>query len=169
MLQLLAEFSIQQILIYTVILGLAIKGLIDFSSWGYKQYQKRFHRDYEALNTQEKLEKHYMSCKEQHTETLNLYKGLETKIDNLTENINTRIDVMEDQLIQLTESDMHDIKGWIVEKHHQYIKKGWIDDFTMDILEKRFADYKKEGGNSYVGGLMEELRALPHTIPEGEE
>jgi hypothetical protein len=46
------------------------------------------------------------------------------------------------------------------------MKKAWVDDFTMDTIEKRFADYLAEDGNSYVEGLVNELRALPHIPPE---
>ena len=38
---------------------------------------------------------------------------------------------------------------------------GYIDDFTLDCLERRFKSYKQEGGNTYVDSMMEELRRLP--------
>ena len=112
---------------------------------------------YEETNTE--MQKRMANC----------YSSIEGKIDGLTEEFNTRMDGMEGQLKILTDSDMHDIKGWIVEKHHTLIKKGWVDDFTMDTIEKRYSDYKKEGGNTYVHTLVEELRTLPHTPPKDEK
>lgn len=159
MLEFLAAFSVEQILLYTVMLVLAIKWLIEIIKWAKGLYNEKFNADYAKLNDKEK-------AKEQHEETLRKHEeyavSLEKKIDKLTEVFNERIGKIESQLELLTESDMHDIKGWIVDKHHHYVKTGWIDDFTMDTIEKRYSDYVKENGNSYVKGLVNELRALPH-------
>ena len=43
------------------------------------------------------------------------------------------------------------------------------DDYTMDVLEKRYVHYKDEGGNSYAAHLMADLRELPKNPPEEEE
>lgn len=166
MLELLAAFSVKQIIVYTIMLALAIKGGVDFFSWCKDKYEAKFNKDYASKTKEAQLMEHYVKCTDQHKESLERYQTLETKIDNLTEVMNKKVDKIEAQLQQLTESDMHDIKGWIVEKHHVLIKKGWVDDFTMDTLEHRFADYIAEDGNSYVAGLMSELRALPHFPPE---
>ena len=93
-------------------------------------------------------------------------KNLENKIDSFVNDVRHKVNKIENQLTRLTESDKHDIKGWIVEKHHYLIKKGWVDDFTMDTLERRYSDYVAEDGNSYVERLMEDLRSLPHFPPE---
>lgn len=169
MLNLLSTFSVEQIILYTVMLVLAIKGAIDFGGWCYNQYKIKFNKDHDAINKQNTLEEHYKNCINQHKESIIRYEEINNKIDVLTKSMDEKVNQIEDKIDQLTISNMHDIKGWIVDKHHVLMKRGWVDDFTMDILEKRFSDYKEEGGNSYVGGLMEELRALPHTIPEGEE
>ena len=166
MLEFLAAFSVQQIIVYGIMLCLAIKGGVDFFAWAKEKYEKKFNADHAKLNKEEMLEEHYKKCEQQHIEAVGRYNSLEEKIDLLTETVNQKVDKIEAQLTQLTESDMHDIKGWIVEKHHQIMKNGWVDDFTMDTLEKRYADYQIEGGNSYVAGLMSELRALPHFPPE---
>lgn len=65
----------------------------------------------------------------------------------------------------LIQSDKDDIKGWIVERHHHFMKQGWVDTFSLDVLEKRYKHYKKEGGNSFITDLMNEIRALPKTPP----
>lgn len=90
---------------------------------------------------------------------------LQAGIDQINDKLDSqdaRLDKMEDRLDALTLSDMHDIKGWIVDQYHKfYVEKGWIDAFSADTIEHRYADYKKEGGNSYVDKLMERLRTLP--------
>jgi hypothetical protein len=72
----------------------------------------------------------------------------------------------EETLKNLTISDMNDIKAWIVDQYHKfYTEQGWIDAFNADTLDKRYEDYKKEGGNSYIDTLMERLHSLPMDPP----
>lgn len=166
MLELLAKFSIQQIIVYGIMLTFAIKGIIDLVVYFKELYNKKFNKDYNTKKQTEILEEHYAHCIEQHQESVKMYELLENKIDNWTQSVDGKFNKIEDQLGLLMQSDMHDIKGWIVEKHHTLMKQGWVDDFTMDTLEKRYSDYKAEGGNSYVETLINELRKLPQYPPE---
>lgn len=36
-----------------------------------------------------------------------------------------------------------------------------IDDLNLQSLERRYLYYKAAGGNSFIDGLMEEIRSLP--------
>ena len=64
----------------------------------------------------------------------------------------------------MVESDKDDIKAWITEKHHFYCyEKRHIDDYSLDCIEKRYAHYQDEGGNSFVEDLMKDIRKLPKT------
>ena len=38
----------------------------------------------------------------------------------------------------------------------------WIDDYSLDCIERRYKHYIDEGGNSFIGQLMIEIRKLPH-------
>ena len=166
MLDLLAAFSVQQIIVYSIMLLFAIKGIIDLVAYFKELYDKKFNKDYSVKKQTETLEEHYTHCIEQHQESVKMYESLENKIDDWTQSVDVKFDKIEDKLGLLMQSDMHDIKGWIVEKHHILMKQGWVDDFTMDTLEKRYSDYKAEGGNSYVETLMNDLRRLPQYPPE---
>lgn len=169
MLEILTTFSATQILIYTIMLALAIKGAVDFGKWGIQIYNEKFNKDYNKKKAEEELKNHYIKCQNQHLETAQWYEDLNQKLDGFTENINEKIDSLKEDIDRLTVSDMHDIKSWIVDKHHKYIKLGWIDDFTMDTIEQRFSDYTLEGGNSYIAGLVKELRELPHVPKESDK
>ena len=168
MMDFFTQYTLNQIILYTIMLGIAIKAGIEFFDWCKEKYEKKFNKDHIALNKQSDLEKYYVICQKQYEESNAHYQKLEEKIDDFSNTVKDKVNKIEAQLTQLTESDMHDIKGWIVEKHHVLVKKGWVDDFTMDTLERRFSDYVAEDGNSYIAGLMSELRALPHVSPEEE-
>lgn len=77
------------------------------------------------------------------------------------DDISARLAAAEQRLQDLTESDMHDIKAWIVEQYHKfYNNQGWIDAFSAETIDKRYEDYLKEGGNSYVENLIAQLHSL---------
>lgn len=155
MLELIDKFTIHQIGVYTIMLCFAIRGIVDFAKWCNNLYEEKFNKDYEEKIDKEEVERQCTILKEQ-------YETLNQKIDQITDVMREKIGRMESQLEQLTVSDMHDIKSWIVEKHHYYVQRGWIDDFAMDTIEHRYTDYKAENGNSYIAELMAELRSLPH-------
>lgn len=66
----------------------------------------------------------------------------------------------------LIDSDKDAIKSYITKEHHYFCYQvGWIDDFSLDCLEKRYQHYEDQGGNSFIGGLMHDLRTLPNKNP----
>ena len=97
-----------------------------------------------------------------------------TKINDTLEKMNGRMDGFEKKqasfdtkLEILTTSDMHDTKGWIVEQYYKfYVHQGWIDEYNMEVIERRFEDYEREGGNSYIRTLVERIWSLPRRAPD---
>jgi predicted nuclease with TOPRIM domain len=88
------------------------------------------------------------------------------EIDKRLDNLELRMSVAEERLSDLTISDMHDIKSWIVEQYHKfYTEQGWIDAFNAETIDRRYSDYKKEGGNSYIAVLIDRLHSLPMDPP----
>ena len=166
MVNLLNTFTIEQIIMAVVLIALAIKGIVDYMKWIKDKNKEKFEEGYKQKQKDEILDKYEEVNADMQKRMANCYSSIEGKIDQLADSMSKRMNGMEEQLKILTDSDMHDIKSWIVEKHHTYIKKGWIDDFSMDLVEKRYSDYVKEGGNSYIHNLVEELRTLPHKSPE---
>lgn len=93
---------------------------------------------------------------------------LETKMTELNTTMSDfrkDINANKDQLDVLIASDKESIKSFIVSCYYQAKSDGYVNSHLMQIIEERYETYKKENGNSYVGGLMNELRAFPHTVP----
>lgn len=93
---------------------------------------------------------------------------LETKMTELNTTMSDfrkDINANKDQLDVLVASDKESIKSFIVSCYYQAKSDGYVNSHLMQIIEERYETYKKENGNSYVGGLMNELRAFPHTAP----
>lgn len=142
-LNLLSTYSLDQILVFIIMLSLAVKGGVDFYDW----VKKRFNTTIIDRENQNKK-------KEEITENIDklfeMQKEQSKAIDNLTKSVDL-----------LLRSDRDDIKAWITQQHHHYCYElKYIDDFSLDCIEKRYAHYKAEGGNSFIEDLMTDLRSL---------
>lgn len=143
LIQLLKQFDITTFLTFVIVLALAAKGIIVFFDWAKERLMKMFNKQTKKQRQIEQLRQQEKSIKE-----------LKSNMESIQSKMNL-----------LIESDKDDIKAWITEKHHFYCyQQKYIDDYTLDCLEKRFSHYEVEGGNSFVHNLMEELRALPKKL-----
>lgn len=151
MLDLFKNYSVSEIIIFVVILALAVKELINFIDWANSRISKRFDKRYEDKEAKDNFSDRLIN----HT---NQIKQLLVNQDKM----NMYINKTQEAINLLIESDRTDIKAWITKEHHYYCyQKGYIDDYSLDCLEKRYAIYKEENGNSFVSALMQEIRALP--------
>ena len=161
MIDLLSKYDTTQVIIFIALVVIAIKSVWDMIDYFKNKYKEKFNKDYEQIESQKAIEKYYLEGKDQHQETLKVYERLENqlnKIENSVEKLSNKVN-------KLTESDMHDIKQFIVREHHYFVSKGWIDDYSLDSIMLRYEDYKEEGGNSYIKTLVEEIKALPKQQP----
>ncbi len=117
-----------------------LKGIKD------KQVDQQVEERQQEINIQEEFQKLH-----------DRFDQIDTRLDDFEK----RLAAAEERLTDLTISDMHDIKSWIVEQYHKfYVHQGWIDAFSAETIDRRYSDYKKEGGNSYIGNLMDQLHTL---------
>lgn len=153
--ELLDNYSIQQILGFIIILAFAIKGCVNFYDWAYVRLRQVFQKETDEQHEKSQLEEKLNQLGEQLDQVMQAQDNLERNMSNL-----------QNQIKVLTESDKDDIKAFIVQEHHNFCyQKKWIDDYSLESIEKRYVHYKEEGGNSFVHTLMEELRALPKQPP----
>lgn len=151
MLQLLQQYSLSDILIFIVILALAVKSVITFFDWVKERFQKIFNKEYNELTQKEEIERRLDHGSQIMNELQSNQESIEKAIQDLSNKIN-----------MLIASDRDDIKSFITREHHRFCYQvGWIDDFSLDCIEKRYQHYKEEGGNTFIDNFMEELRALP--------
>ena len=100
MLDLLKQYSVQDILIFIVILAIAIKGCISFFDWAYARVKQHFDED----NTEINKEKQTHLAIEAHTKSINaLIKAQEQNIK--------QFDTLQKSIEMLIASDKDDIKS----------------------------------------------------------
>ncbi len=148
---LFSNYSLTDILIFLVLLVLAIKEALSIKDWFKERFSKISNKSLASKKEKEKMQ--------EDIEDLNKFYQEKEVVDRGFENINR-------QIAMLIESDREAIKAYITEQHHHFVYEvGWIDDYSLDCLEKRYSIYEREEGNSFVLGLMNELRDLPKIPP----
>lgn len=156
MIELLQRYSLSEILIFTIFLVLALKSFITFLDWVYERIKKVFNYEHTKLNNKEELKQKL----QKQNQTIAILKNNQQTTDRILQDLSTKIDM-------LIDSDKDDIKSYITREHHYFCYQvGWIDDFSLDCLERRYQHYEDEGGNSFIAGFMNELRALPKQPPQ---
>ena len=157
--ELLQTYNISEIILFIFLILIAAKEVIEL----YRYFKGMIKggvkkEDYYEDKINEVIEK-VDTLSERYDKTL-------IEMKNIQDEYNNHFEEQGKSLTILLESDRDDIKGYIVEKHHQFTQQGWIDDFSMDVLTRRFKHYKDEGGNSYAERLMKELDQLPKQPPQ---
>lgn len=148
MIELLQQYSAQNIIIFIVLFSLAVKGCVTFYDWVVTRAKQAFEKNQEPEELKNNLE--------QHSEEIKQLKEMLVQLDGMVK--------------MLIKSDRDDIKAYITREHHYYVyEQKWIDDYTLDCIERRYVHYAEEGGNSFIKTLMGELRRLPKTAPTDSE
>lgn len=156
MINLLQAYPVSEILIFVVLLALAIKGVITFIDWVNERLKKAFNKKTEKIDEKKEVEKKL----NQNEELLLSLQQQQVNTDSGMKQLAAKIDM-------LIASDMDAIKAFITEKHHYYCyQQKWIDTFSMQCIENRYGHYVDEGGNSFIKGFMDDLRALPKQDPK---
>ena len=150
--ELLSTFSIAQIFLFIVLLAAAFKKVADFIDWVQDKIKKR---DKKTITQQEEQQKQI------------------DRFDQVEKNVVEMNEYMKDmgnKINILMDSDRDAIKAWITREHHYFCyQRKWIDDYSLDCLERRYSHYVEENGNSFISTLMDELRALPKKEPNDND
>lgn len=153
---LLKAYSLQDILIFMVLLATAIKGAISFFDWAKERLGRSYKKEYAKIKTQEDLD---TKLQKENIAIQKLEKN-QAEMMIAMEKLSNKIDA-------LIDSDKDDIKSFLVQEHHYFCyQRGWVDDYSLDCCEKRYKHYVQEGGNSFVEDLMNEIRSLPKQPPQ---
>lgn len=162
MADLFSKYSVSEIVIFIIALAVAVKEFITFIDWGKDKIRNTYDKSNKSKESHKELRNEINELNDKLNKLFDENKRVNEKLAeiNLTfENVNNRVEM-------LIDSDKEDIKAYITEKHHFFVyERGWVDDHSLDCLERRFAVYKQEHGNSFAEDLMNEIRALPKCPP----
>ncbi len=155
MIELLAKYSLSEIAAFLITFALAIKGVISFYDWATERLKKAFSKETQRDKEKEVLE-----------ERLVYGADKMRALDKQQKQTNEQLKAIHKQLEMLISSDKDDIKADLTKDHHYFCyKKKWIDDYSLDCMQRRFERYVEEGGNSFIEKLMDEVKDLPNQPP----
>ena len=119
--------------------------------------------------TSEKINELEKSVKQIQEESTTADNELKTRLDTFEKQLSEVKDnvyTLNEKTNILLESDKESIKSTITEKYYESTKHRYIEIHTLESLETLYEKYLKENGNTFVSGLMKELRTLPHIPPK---
>lgn len=149
--ELFSKYSISELIIFLVIFCLAVKEIINLIDWAKERFGKNINKEIEEKEKEKDIQRQLDDIVTENKTIKDTLNALENQMNKLAERVNL-----------LISSDKDDIKAYITERHHFFCyKQGWIDDYSLDCLEKRYEHYTAEGGNSFVSDLMKDIRQLP--------
>lgn len=136
-----------------------LKDNTEFMSQQYAETQRELNGKIDNLTLM--AEETKQKDRDQDTMVENKINELNATLADFRKDINAN----RDQLDVLISSDKESIKAFIVGSYYQAKSDGYVNSHLMQVLEERYETYKRENGNSYITGIMHELRAFPHSAP----
>ena len=167
MVELLTTYDLSEILIFIVLLAVAFKAVSSFIDWARDKRRKVTLKEMQPDELAKQIAQETKD-REQQIQELKIQKEKEgAELRQQIVGIAAQVSSLTDKINLLVESDKDDIKAFITREYHYFCEqKGWIDDYSMDCIERRYNHYVEEKGNSFVKELMEHLRALPRKPPK---
>lgn len=157
--QLLSQYSIETLVILVALLGFSIKAMSELWEWFYNKSKEHF-----SFRTQR--DQDHQQLIEQIKELSNGIKATQEEVQILKNNMTQ----FSNQMKITTERLQENSRNYIIDKHHYFCYQvKAIDDLSLQSLERRFLYYKAAGGNSFIDGLMEEIRELPRLNFQNEQ
>lgn len=166
MIELLSTLTLTEVFIFGALILIALKEVLTL----YDFFKKRINSKYDEENNEKQqiieILEELKSLKNEIHNHEEDYLQLYESIEELKDEWNKKEKEQQNTLKLLIKSDKDAIKSFIVKEHHHFIEEEWIDDFSLDVIERRYTHYKEEGGNSYIHDLMQEIRELPNKPPK---
>ena len=94
---------------------------------------------------------------------------IETELSNLSEGmlgINNRLSAVERSIDNINTNQIDDMRIYLIDKYKYYKSLGRIDEMSHQLIESKYVTYKRTGGDTYIDGIMNEIRALPKVDAE---
>lgn len=147
--ELFSTYSIESLILLLILVGVALKFIIDLTTFFYDKGKKHFGKKTEQEHKRDEI----LEC-------------LHSIQNDIIKNKKS-IGKIEERVDLLTERMQENTRSYIIDKHHYFVFQiKAIDDFNLQSLERRYLYYKAAGGNSYIDELMEEIRELPRVTVE---
>ena len=181
---LLSQFSVEGIIIILIMFLAAVKIVGELLNWSYEKIKHHFNvktqedsRHAELMDNFNELKHRNERVEEENLRRDKLIEKISAQLDEqdkhscriseMLEAQTNEITSLKNRVQTLTDRVQDSTKAYIIDKHHHFVYNvKAIDDMSLQELERRFVYYKAAGGNTFIDGLMEEVRSLPKVTVE---
>lgn len=142
--KLLQQTSFESLFLLFVFVLASAKAFGELVDWAYKKLKAYFGTKENAVDFQD--------------EVLARLSRIEAQCGKADENIGSLRETL--QIVQ--ERLQNSTRSYIIDKFHYYVYQiGAIDEAALQDLERRYAYYKKAGGDTFIENRMARIRELP--------
>ena len=181
---LLSQFSIEGIILILILFGVAVKFLGELFEYLYTKLKKYFdikdakeEQHEEIMNKlnalelrsakQEERSEYRQAQVDKISKQLDAQDKQSANFERTIENQTKELSNLKSQISTLTERTQDSTRAYLIDKHHHFCYQiQGIDDMSLQDMERRFMYYKAAGGDTFIDGLMEEVRSLPRLTLE---
>lgn len=162
---LFSQYSIESIILFLVAIAVAIKGVSELWEFFYTKLRKYFNYQTQKEQSHKEVIEGIEELKQEiillRTEEIAPLKQQVDKSVERTKDIKNQVNLMTERLQETARSH-------IIDKHHYFCYElRHIDDLSLQSLEREYLYYKAAGGDTYIDGLMEDIRELPRLTSYG--
>lgn len=148
------HYSIESLISTLIVTAVAVRFLGELFDWLSKKIKAYF----DIGDKEEEFKKNIQ-------ESLEEIRGQQDNILTQQENLASKIEAERLDVVLLSERIQDSTRAYIIDRFHLFLAQGWIDMMSLEDIERRFMYYKDAGGDTFIDGLMSEMRELPHDPP----
>ena len=148
---LFSQFSIEAIILFLIAIGLSLKFIGELWDYFYAKLKKYFNYSSQKDQQHQELLQSIVLVKKD----IEQFNSQQIELKETINAIKKNMSVVNERLQEAS-------RNTIIDKHHYFCYEiGAIDDLSLQSLEREYLYYKSAGGNSFIDGLMDEIRSLP--------
>lgn len=148
---LFTQYSVEELVLLIIIVLFVLRALNEVISYFYNKIKEHFGIENQKEERDREISESLLNMQAE----LGVLKEQNEKIHAKQKAIESTIALVQERLQENTRS-------YLIDAHHKFcyeIKA--IDDLSLQAMERRYLYYKTAQGNSFVDGLMDQVRQLP--------
>lgn len=132
-------------------LGIVIKTIHELWDWFRNKFKDKFSKE---ITDEQRIDTW--------TERFNTLDETLDHFDKRLDSIDENFQETKERLSFIEERQQEDTRSYLIDAHHKFCYEvKAIDDINLQSIERNYMYYKTAGGNSFIDGLVQEIRQLP--------
>ena len=145
------QYSVGELILFFFLILFAFKAISEILSYFYGKLKTYFG----VKNKKEEWENDLVSKIDNIKKELQFVKEQNNKTHEEQKKTDASVALVQERL-------QENSRSYLIDAHHRFCYEvKAIDDLNLQAMERRYLYYKTAGGNSFIDGLMDEVRALP--------